>query len=330
MELGSDLEQTKKKPTALILVIVGMLVLGVGAVVAFMKMGGNGKETGAGATATTQSGAQKWCTLRIEWAKKVSSLDADIMLKSVNPKDAAEKKKLTAKRDTLCAGFAQKLQKLTITDQAIADAEKALVLEGKVRANVVVQIANRLTKLGEKNPATLRAHRKWLAEILVKRINKAKSDADGPFAKATKPCTAAVYRGPITAAGTSSSPYVTWQEVEMQRKNAIAKFDEKIKEFEPLEQYANQVYHSLVSKYRKTLKRCYAKRKRRRPKISSKMQLLVRLKANGKVKSMGIVSMKVPDEKLLDCILNKAVRWTLPQPIKGGDAVTVKLDFANL
>ncbi|MBW2732783.1 MAG: AgmX/PglI C-terminal domain-containing protein [Deltaproteobacteria bacterium] len=327
MDYGSESGHSKSKVLVLLMVVAAIILLGAVAYIGFTRRAGGGSPE-----ASLGGDLGRWCALRSEWASKVNSLEADILLKSVRAEDEKARKALQSQRGRLCQEYAEKVRKLTVTDPRISQVEVALVKEGKVRANVSVEIANALSSHLSENIKEVRQASMVLSEGLVRRIQQGKASADNEVATAlgdTKACSA-IYRGPMTDAGTSDDPYVSWRELDMRRKQAFSKVEERIKELEPREQFANQIYHELVRKYRKPLKKCYSIAKRRQPKLSAQASLLVRLKGNGQVKSMGIAKMEVKDPKLLDCLLAKASKWKLPAPVKSGDHVIITLNFGAL
>lgn len=331
MDFESEVQGGTSRKLVLILVVVGIVVLGVGAFVAFKKRsGGSG---GGGGTAVADGEAGKWCTLRQEWGRVVSALDADIMLKSIRSEDAAERKKLVKKRNLTCQQQAEKLQALKIADPAVQAVELALVKAGKVRANIAVEIANMLNREAlSPDIKVVRTALDGLKKQLRARLSKSQKDAEAEVAgllTKIKGCTN-IYQGPITDAGTSSSPYVSWKELELRLKQAEKKLDDRIKQLEPMEQYGNQIYHELIRKYRAVLTGCYRKAHRRNKTISKEITILVTLKNNGNVAKLGLVSAKPQDVKVLDCLLETAAKWKLPQPAKAGDRVAVRIDFSRL
>jgi hypothetical protein len=141
---------------------------------------------------------------------------------------------------------------------------------------------------------------------------------------------AKIYHGPLTDANTADNPYVSWDELEMRRTVALAKVNERVKQLEPKAEYTNRVYHELIRKYRPVLSDCYHRIKKANPSISDSLGLRVRLKRNGEVKTLAIEWMDHQDERLLDCVLEKAGKWRLPEPDAKTDFVVVPLDFQKL
>ena len=333
MDFESEVPGSTSRKLVLILVVVGIVVLAVGAFVAFKKRSGGGGGGGGGVAAGAEGEAGKWCAMRQEWRRVVSALDADIMLKSIRLQDAAERKKLVKKRNLICQQHAEKLQAIKIADPAVQAVELGLVKAGKVRANIAVEIANILNREAlSPDIKVVRAALDAVKNKLRARLAKSQKDAEGQVGALLakiKGCSN-IYQGPITDAGTSSSPYVSWKELELRLKQAEKKLDERIKQLEPMEQYGNQIYHELIRKYRAVLTGCYKKAHRRNKTISKEITILVTLKSNGNVAKLGLVSAKPQDVKVLDCLLETAAKWKLPQPAKAGDRVAVRIDFSRL
>jgi hypothetical protein len=134
----------------------------------------------------------------------------------------------------------------------------------------------------------------------------------------------------MTDADTADDPYVSWDELDFKRTLVMKSFSEKLTKLAPREEWRNRVHHDLVSRYRQKLRECFAAAKRRTPKLSDSLGLRVRLKRNGKVASLGVEWMQVPDAKLLDCLLEDASKWTLPAPSRDGDYVVLNIDLSAL
>lgn len=309
------------------LVLVGVGVLGAGVVVAIKKGSAQQTDDPGG---IAQEEVQRWCALRREWAQRVDPLSGDIVLKSAQDEQAAGE--LVAARNRECQRYAKKVRDLKVADPRIAAVELALVKEGKVRANVAVEIANALTQLGSEDTETLRRALKTLEAHIRKRIRDGRAEADGAVAGAMRalPGCAGVYRGPMTDAGTADDPYISWDELGFRRTLAIKKINEKMVKLAPREEWSNRVHHQMISRYRREFKKCYAAARRRTPKMSTSVGLRVRLKRAGKVASLGIEWMDVPDPKFLDCLLEDASKWTLPRPPRDGDYVVVNIDLSAL
>lgn len=324
-----------------VIVVLGIGVLGAGGYLAWSKRRGE-SETGASGSADLV----KWCELRQEWARKVNPMVGDIMLKAVKDQDRAEHDQLVLKRNKLAAEYAAKLRGLLASLRDLGDAEAALikkteeslVKEGKVRANVAVEIHNLTAKeLQSDESSVLAKARDTLRTGIVQRMQAARQTADDEIkaALASVPATSCpnLYRGPSTEEGTADSPYVSWDELELKRTTALAKFEEKIKKLEPLEEFTNRVYHELVRQYRGLLTSCHAKAKAATADLPDRLGLLVRLKKSGEVKSLAI---QWPEEKrtaldpFLNCLLEKAAKWKLPRPDEKTSVVVVTLDLTRI
>lgn len=341
MDNGTEVGHGKSKVALVVLVVVvGMVVLGVGAVVAVNKR--RAQTAGAGAIADEE--LSRWCELRRTWATRADALSADIALKSVREEDKEEKEKLVRQRDALSRDFGKQVESLGLTNAHLIDVEKALIKEGKVRANISVEIANLLAKLpGEaadgaadidagKRLEELRSAEETLTERMKQRIEQGEAAANREVEAAlsqTGGCQG-IYRGPMTDLGTSESPYVSWQELQLMRKAAAAVFKERIKLLEPREQYANQVHHAIIRKYRDVLHGCYQTAKRKDPSLAESMRLQVRLRRNGTVQTMAVREMETADGGTVDCLLEKAAAWRLPPPASDGEIVVLPLDLASL
>jgi len=311
-----------------ILVVVGIIVLGAGGYLAWSK------RRGGGATAAVSDEVTRWCSLRQDWARQADPLAGDIMLKSVKDEDRAAMEQLVAKRGKLAAEFGRRIDELRIQDPAIAAVEAALIKEGKVRANTAVEIHNTLAKIDESEDTTaLTKLRDELKVALDARIKQNQQNADREVAAALTAVGSTcpkLYRGPATDAGTSDSPYTTWDELEMRRARAVAQFEAKLKKLEPVEEFTNRVYHEIVRQYRGLLTSCYQKAKAKNPSIASTVGLRIRLKKSGEVKTLAIEWMDPREDRLLDCLLEKASKWKLPRPDPTTEVVVVTLDFAKI
>jgi hypothetical protein len=326
-----------------VIVILGIGVLGAGGYLAWSKR--RGAEAGASG-ASGSADLVKWCELRQEWARKVNPMVGDIMLKAVKDEDRAEHDQLVLKRNKLSAEYAGKLRSFLSSPHDLGDAEQALikkaeealVKEGKVRANVAVEIHNLAAKeLGSDESSVIGKARDTLRTAIVQRMQEARQTADAELkaALASVPSTACpnLYRGPSTEEGTADSPYVSWDELELKRTTALAKFEAKLKTLEPLEEFTNRVYHELVRQYRGLLTSCHAKAKAASAGLPDRLGLLVRLKKSGEVKSLAI---QWPEDKrtvldpFLNCLLEKAAKWKLPRPDEKTSVVVVTLDFTRI
>jgi len=328
MDLESPPGANKKGIMVLVLVFLGLALVAVGAFLVLGKKAGKGNKARVDSSEVT-----RWCELRQEWAKKVDPLAGDIMVKSVKPADKPELDKLVVQRNVLCQDFARKLRELKPTEPALQEAEIAMVKEGKTRANISVEIDNILSKLDTPESAALRENKNKLESYIKGRIEKGRAAADGEIkaamAKLGEAACSGIFRGPMTDEGTTGNPFVSWDELELKRSTAMRKFSDRIVELEPLEQYANRIYHEMVRKYRPTLKKCYQKAKAQNPQMSDKLGLRIRLKGSGQVATLGIEWMINRDEKILDCLLETAARWRLPKPDPNQKVVVVTVDFST-
>lgn len=316
------------------IVVVGVSVLGLGAYLAYNN---NNKGNGVVAVAANPKGMESWCKLRQEWAKKVNTMAGDIMLKSIKEQDKEARDELVITRNRTCHEYAEKLRDLLTGDPrlwtAVQKIEESLIKEGKLRANVSVEIDNLLAKPAESTSA-LANFQDALKTAIVKRITNGKADADAEIKTALSAlkgvACAGIYRGPMTDKGTSSSPYITWDEIEMKRTLAIKEFDARIKELEPSEQFANRIRHDLMARYKGVLRKCFKKAKAKNPKMSDQLGLRVRLSKTGQVKTLAIEWMNERDESILDCLLDDASRWKLSRPEPGMEMTVVSLDFSKI
>jgi hypothetical protein len=207
-------------------------------------------------------------------------------------------------------------------------------MEGKTRANVSVEIGNAIAKLVEMQIPDLNKQKMKLTTYIKNRIKSAKDTADAEIKAAmgalgSSACNG-IFHGPMTDQGTSGNPYMSWDEIEIQRTQALKQINDQIKRLEPVVQFTNRVYHELVRQYRSTLKKCYKRAKRANPKMSDKLGLRLRLKRNGRVRSLGIEWMINREEKILDCLLQTAAKWRLPTPAQEIDYLVVTLDFNTI
>jgi len=327
MDFESPVTSGKVK-LVIALVLLGMGVLAAGAYVAFSK------RSGASVDPADEPSRElsQWCELRRAWAKRVDPVVSDILLKQVQAPDDAQK--LATERNKLCQQFAKKIRERKFSDSRIRAVEVALIKEGKVRANVTVEIGNAVAHVASEDPAAVREALTEAQQRLKQRIGGGRATADAEVAQrlGAIPGCRGIFRGPLTDADTAENPYVSWDELELRRTSAVKALHRRVDELEPREQLTNQVYHKLIGRYGKTLRECYRKAKRAKPQISKEMGLRVRLKRNGEVKTMGIEWMDSPGEKLLDCVLEAAARdkWRMPRPLRDGDFVVVKLDFSAI
>jgi hypothetical protein len=315
-----------------ILVIVGIAVLGAGGYLAYSKR--HSSDGGGGGS----DESSRWCQIRQEWQKQADPLAADIMLKSVKDEDRTALEQLVLKRNKLASDYGKRIGEVSITDanlaKAIAKVEEALAKEGKTRANLAVEVHNALAKEGEVDDVsalgkTLTA----LRDQLNRRIQEGKASADREVAAAvaaTGTACPGLYRGPATDAGTSDSPYITWDELEMRRAHAQKVIEEKLRTLEPLEEYTNRVYHELIRQHVAFIKGCYKKGKAKNAKMSDTLGLRIRLKRSGEVKTLAIEWQDVQEEVFLDCLLEKASKWKLPRPDAKTEVVVVTIDFTKI
>ena len=319
-----------------VVVILGIAVLGVGGYLAYKKRVAPPEVTGP------QKAVGQWCELRQGWARKVRPLAGDIMLKMVN--DPEGYKKLLAQRKEVCRTYAVKLQELLKANPklwgVVQPTEEALIKEGKVRANISVLINNTLTQVDAPDSQTLDDHRSKLTRTIKKRLttDRAKFDQEisaGLAKVAVGGSCSGLYRGPMTDKGTSGDPFITWEELELQRSGAVKQFDAAIKALEPVEQYINRIYHELMTRYRAPIRKCYQKAKKKNPEMSAKMGLQVRMRKDGKLKkggkiwSLATAWAKVREESFVDCLLDTtAAKWKLPvYPDPELETVVVTLDL---
>jgi hypothetical protein len=243
------------------------------------------------------------------------------------------------KRNKLAGEHASKVRALlgSVGEAAIGAVEQALIKEGKVRANVAVEIYNLTAReLESEDASSLSNARDMLKTAIVEKALKARQTADAEIKAALGGIGAScpnMYRGPYTDEGTSDSPYISWDEIEVRRTAALAKFDEKLQKLEPLVEFTNRVYHELVRQYRGVLTSCHMKSKAKAADLPDRLGLLVRLKPSGEVKSMAV---QWPEDKrtvadgFLTCILDKAAKWKLPRPDEKSRVVVVTLDFGRI
>jgi hypothetical protein len=329
----------KSKKIVVVLVVCGMAVLAMGVVIALLKRGSAG---GAGLFGAGDDNVAQWCELRREWAKEADALGADIALESVREGGKGALALLERQRDELCGQYAEKVRDLGVSDPRVIKVEEALVKEGKVRANTAVEIANLLgglsTEGAQDDPdvaprlLVLREVRKKLEGRIKQRISGGRKQFDeevGAALAAIQGCRG-IYRGPITALGAADNPYVSWGELELRREKALGRIKGAVRELEPKEEFANQVYHDLVRNYRKIIKKCYSKYKRLRPSIASELRLQIRLQRSGQVRSLALRDAERTDERILDCLLETAAKWRLPRPVRSGEVVVVTLDASAL
>jgi hypothetical protein len=312
-----------------ILVVVGIVGVGAGGYLAWSRTQG-----GSDGPAVDSRELEQWCKLRQEWAKKVETLVGDILLKSVKPEDKGELDKLVVQRNTICQDYARQLRDMKVTDPTIQKVEIALVKEGKTRANVAIEISNLLAKLDAVDTSSLGKNKKRLETYIANRIERGRAEADKEVNEAMAPlgssACSGIYRGPMTDEGTSDNPYTSWDELEIRRSAAVRRFEVKIKEMQPVEEFTNRVYHELVRLYRPILVGCFQKTRAKNPQISEQLGLRIRLKRSGEVATLAIEWMEQKDERFLDCLLEKAAKWRLPRPDPATSVVVVSLDFKRL
>lgn len=310
----------------LILVLLGVGAVGIGGYLMWSRQQANGADVEVSAE------VGPWCKVRQEWAKAVDPLVGDILLKSVRPEDKDEHERLVVKRNTICQEHARKVRDLAVTDPLIQAVEEALIREGKTRANITVETHNLLAKIDVDESAGLNSSRDKLEKYIDQRIKQGRATADQEInaALAKVGGCAGIYRGPMTDEGTADNPYASWDELEMQRTKALKQVDEKIRELEPQEQFANQVYHEMVRLYRPWLMTCHKRAKAINSQMSDKLGLRVRLKGTGEVATLAIEWMDNREDKFLDCLLEKAAKWKLPRPAPGMNVVVVTLDLSRL
>lgn len=339
MDYGSETAHAKSKSLVIGLVVLGMVVLVAGAVVALVKMGGSSSADGRGAVVESDE-VKLWCELRQQWGARVDAMSADIALKSVRSEDAEEKAKLVRERDAVCREFGKKVETLNLSNPAVIEVEKALIKEGKVRANIAVEIANTLAAVPERADSEttvvdvgkriehLRNAYESLQEKISRRIRggEAKADQEVDAALGRLPGCSGIYRGPMTDLGTSGSPYVSWKELDLQRKRAVKLIQERIRLLEPREQYANHVYHELVSRHGDTLSKCYAKAMRQEPNMPRQIRLQIRLSKSGKV--LGMLELEGRAEAFVECIVTPiASHGRLPAPASDNERVVLSMDL---
>ena len=335
-----ELEGIPKSKTGLIVVvvIVGVAILGVGLFLAYQKNGGGGGGGGADISAETA----QWCKLRQEWARAVRPLAGELMVAGVKTGAEAEAKleKLVLKRNTLCNDQAKALQELLKGTpdlwMLVKGVEEELIKEGKVRSNVAVEIGNSATSARATTTEELNQNKTKFVANMKERLEggqaKANEDVAAAMAqlKAKGVECAGIYRGPMTDKGTSGNPYLSWEELRVRRTMALKVFDQAVEALAPMEQYSNRLRHDLMSRYTKTLKKCFAKAKKNNPEMSDKLGLRVRVDNQGKVAGLAIEWMAVRDESILDCLLDTAGEWKLPVPDPELEYGVVTLDFTAM
>jgi hypothetical protein len=320
----------------LVVVLLGIGGVGAGGYLAWSRQQGAGGAA-AVAPAAGQDDLAKWCEMRKEWAKKIKPLASDLMLKSVRPEDKAEHDKLFAQRGLICQDYAKRVREFLKEKPSLFEKvkgiEEAFVKEGKIRANTSIEIANHLAKVGSDITGELRKELEGLTTRIPQRVKSAKEATDQELdagLKAAGATCADLSRGTMIDEGTADSPYISWDELEVRRTMAVKQFESRLKELEPVEEFTNRVYHEMVSRYRQVLVDCYQKYKRLKPELSDQMGMRVRLKRSGEVKTLAIEWMDKRDDRVLDCILEKAAKWKLPQPDEKTGVVVVTIDFSKL
>jgi flagellar basal body-associated protein FliL len=328
MESTESSAVPKRSALVIIVVLVGISTLAAGGYLAWSK-----RHSGGGAVAASSPGIAKWCELRQEWARKVDPLAGDIMLKGVKPEDKPAHEQVRMQREKLCNEYASKVREVVASEPAVQAVETALVKEGKVRANVAVEIYNQLQQAGSDEMPVLAKARDSFKTGIADRIRQGRESADrevkAALAAIGSPCSK-IYRGPMTDKETADSPYVTWDELEMQRTTALAKFDARIRELEPQEEFANRVYHELVRLHRGLLVSCHASAKAKNAKLPNVIGLQIRLKKSGEVKTLAIVVGDDDKDHFVDCLGAKAAKWKLPRPDAKTQVTVVTLDFSKI
>lgn len=318
--------QSRSILIVIIIVMVGVLGAGIGGFFAW--------KNSQGVKVDVSSELTDWCQLRSDWAAKADPIAADIMVKSVRPEDKAEHDKLLQQRQDVANEFGAKLREMKYTEPGIQAVEMALIKEGKVRANIAVEVQNILNQVEVEDIVTLNKHRDTLRKKIVERIKEGRNIADDEIKQAMTQLKgfdcSKLYRGPLTDENTADSPYISWDELEFRRTRAIAAFDEAIKKEEPKQEYINRVYHEIIRQYRPLLSGCFQKAKKRNPSVSDQMGMRIRLKPNGEVKTLAIEWMENQDDKLLDCLLEKAAKWRLPRPESKTEVIVVPVDFSKI
>ncbi len=317
-----------------ILVIVGIGLLGVGIYLVVKKRNGAGDEAKNAAPNT-----EAWCKLRQEWKSKATPLDGDIMVKNAENFESKEAKDLRTKRNTLCHEYAGKVREVLKDPKvytAVQTIEAAFIKEGKTRSNIQVKISNKVNAEIPKAGTTEELEKilKVLDKDIPAEINKKKAEYEAEvkagLAKLEPACTG-VYHGTMTDKGTSGNPYASWDELEVERTKAVRLVKDKIKEIEPTEQFFNRVRHDLLKRHKKDLLTCYKRTKKRNPKIPHVMGLKIKLNKKGGVRGLNFAAWDTKmDEKILDCLSDKAGKWKVPKATDEFKEADVSLDFSKM
>ena len=333
-EMDAPVSQGRSGLIVLILVIVGIGLLGVGIYLVLNKRNGAGPEAkGAGG----DTGA--WCKLRQEWKRKATPLDGDIMVKNAENAESKEAKALRTRRNTMCHEYAGKVRELLkdpLVFTVVRAVELALVKEGKTRSNIAVKIANKVNADIPKAGSTdnLEQIRKALDVTIVAEIKKKKAEYENEVNAAMgafkSPC-AGIYHGTMTDKRTSGNPYTSWGELEVERTKALRLVKDKIKELEPTEEFYNRVRHDLMANHKKDLVTCYKRIKKLNPKVPTVMGLKIKLSNKGKVAGLNFAAWDAGmDERILDCLSDKASKWKLPKATDEFKEADISVDFSKM
>lgn len=327
MDIDANAQQGRLRTLVAVLVIGGIGTLAVGGYVAWKK------KSAAKVVPQDSKLLKEWCKLRKEWGEKADAMGSDIMLKSVQDPKAG--KALIQKRDALGRDYGKRIEGLIKNAslyEKVKAVEEALIVEGKTRANIAIEVHNTAANLAFKDLEQLRKTRSAIDKGLQTRIRSSRADADKKFnlaASALKGCSG-LYRGPFTDAGTSDSPHISWDELEMRRKAAAKKVELQISKLEPTEQFALHVATELVRRHKKVVVDCYGKAKKENSKISKKIALGVRLNEKGEITKFGLKAGQDNEEPFLDCLVEAKVKWKLPVPEKANEVIMLPLDFSSL
>jgi len=335
-----ELDGIQKSKTGLIMAVVigGIAVLGVGLFLAYKSKNGEGAAGGGGGDMPAE--AAKWCKLRQDWAREVRPMSGEIMVAGVKKGAEKELKELETKRNVLCNTRGKELEALLKGAPAlwpfVKDVEAALIKEGKVRSNVAIEIHNSAAAAAATSTDELTSNKQKFVASMKKRLEGTEASATAEIEAAMAKLKASgltctgIYRGPMTDKGTSGNPFTSWEELKVKRTMALKVFDEAIEALQPMEEYSNRIRHDLMSRYIKTLKKCYAKAKKKNPAMSDKLGLRVRVNKKGKVATLAIEWMAERDESILDCLLDNAGEWKLPVPDPEIEYGVVTLDFTAM
>jgi|GEM_PF-3755495 hypothetical protein len=327
MDIDANAQQGRLRTIVAVLVIGGIGTLAVGGYVAWKK------KSAPKVVPQDTKLLKEWCKVRKEWGEKAEAMGSDIMLKSV--KDAKGAKALMQKRDALGRDYGKRVEALIKNAklyEQVKAVEEALIVEGKTRANIAIEVHNTAANLAFKDLNQLRKTRSAIKKTLQARIQSSRADADKKFnaaKSALKGCTG-LYRGPFTDAGTSDSPHISWDELEMRRQSAAKKVEKQISSLEPSEQFALHVATELVRRHKKVVVSCYKKAKKKSPNISKKIALGVRLNEKGEITKFGLKAGQDNEEPFLDCLVEAKAKWKLPKPEKANEVIMLPLDFSSL